>query len=264
MKRRTFNTLSLISALLLACTTVLWGWSFWADMREDRLSISDNFHMGAYRGRLEFFSLKIGPYHGSSTIFDETKDTERGFGDTLGVYYRYLRFADSGDVIWTLSVSLFYPMIVFAVLPMTWAWLWWQRAKLLPLACQREPVPLHEMFWVISLYWWVGILGIACLTVASGVGIACVSRQGFLSWESFGIMAGYCFHAGVFGTSLYVARRLLTKPDGMLPYDRMVGIVLATMYFPILTIPGIICVQGVTKHFAAHCESVANQSKVAL
>ena len=52
------------------------------------------------------------------------------------------------------------------------------------------------------------------------------------------------------------------KPEGMLPFARMVGIILATLYFPILTIPGIICVLRVTKHFAGYCESVAgNQSK---
>jgi len=50
----------------------------------------------------------------------------------------------------------------------------------------------------------------------------------------------------------------------MLPYARMVGIVLATAYFPILTIPGIICVRRVTEHFAAYCESVAHQSMEAL
>ena len=69
-----------------------------------------------------------------------------------------------------------------------------------------------------------------------------------------------CLAIVVFGTSIHVAHRLKSKPEGMLPFARMVGIILATLYFPILTIPGIICVRRVTKHFAAYCESVANQS----
>jgi hypothetical protein len=68
-------------------------------------------------------------------------------------------------------------------------------------------------------------------------------------------MAICCIFAMAFGTSLHVAHRLATKPEGMLPYARLVGIILATTWFPILTIPGIICVRRVTKHFAAYREA---------
>jgi hypothetical protein len=129
MKSRIFNTLSLISALLVACTVVSWPWSYKTDPRVDRLSIGDSFHVGVYRGRLEFFSLKIGPYHGSTISLGDGSEISRwGFGDAYGIYYRYFRWADSGAVLWTLSVSLSYPMIVFAVLPTIWGWKRW-RAK---------------------------------------------------------------------------------------------------------------------------------------
>ena len=65
MKSRIFNTLSLISAILLACTIILWAWSFRADPRKDRLSFSGSFHVGFYDGRIDLFSHKHGPYHGS-------------------------------------------------------------------------------------------------------------------------------------------------------------------------------------------------------
>lgn len=142
MTRRVFNTLSLISATLLACTLLLWTWSFWTDPSKDHLSFTDTFHVAVQRGRVDFFSDKNGRYHGSiialtsperpiERIFSE----RRGFGDTLGIYYRYFRRADTGAVLWTFSVSLFYPMIVFAVLPLMWGWRRW-RAK--SVAGKRE------------------------------------------------------------------------------------------------------------------------------
>src|SRR5208283_3468380 len=129
-----FNALSLISAIVLACTIILWGWSFWTDPRKDCLSFSGNFHVAVENGRVSFFNVKdYGPYHGSvialtsdewpiERIFSE----RRYFGDTLGVYYRYFRWADSGIVLWTLSVTLLYPMVVFLMLPLTWAWKRWR------------------------------------------------------------------------------------------------------------------------------------------
>ncbi|MGO8746191.1 MAG: hypothetical protein ACLQNE_09395 [Thermoguttaceae bacterium] len=132
MSRRIFNTLSLISAIFLACTVVSWVWSFWANPQKESLSFSRSFHVGVFGGRVEFFSDKdYGPYHGSIISLDGgPKFAERrGFGDTLGIYYRLFRWADSGAVLWTLSVSLAYPLILFAVLPAIWGWKWW-RAKI--------------------------------------------------------------------------------------------------------------------------------------
>ena len=65
MKSRIFNTLSLISAILLACTVILWVWSFWANPYKSNLSVSNALHIGLCDGRIEFFSDKFGPYHGS-------------------------------------------------------------------------------------------------------------------------------------------------------------------------------------------------------
>ena len=84
---------------------------------------------------MSFFSDKeYGPYHGSIIAVTSPEwpikrifSKQRAFGDFCGIYYRYFRWADSGNVLWTLSVSLFYPMIVFAVLPTIWGWKRWRR-----------------------------------------------------------------------------------------------------------------------------------------
>jgi len=152
MKSRIFNTVSLISAILLACTIFLWAWSFWTDPRKDCLSFSGDFHVAVQHGRVVFFNVKdYGPYHGSIIALTSPEwpierifSKQQAFGDICGIYYRYFRWADSGDVLWTLSVSLFYPMIVFAVLPTIWVWKQWRAWMLLP-ACQKESGPRHEM-----------------------------------------------------------------------------------------------------------------------
>jgi len=134
MFRRIFNMLSLVSAILLAATIILWAWSFWTDPRKDCLAFSGDSHVAVEYGRVSFFNDKeYGPYHGSiialtspempiERIFAE----RRGFGDTAGIYYRYFRWADSGAILWTLSISLFYPIIVFVVLPFIWVWKRWR------------------------------------------------------------------------------------------------------------------------------------------
>jgi len=134
MTRRIFNTLSLISAILLACTIILWAWSFWTDPRKDCVSFSRNFHVAVENVRVSFFNVKdYGPYHGGILSLASGEETafpafaeRRGFGDTLGIYYRYFRWADSGIILWTLSVTLLYPMIVLAVLPTVGAWKRWR------------------------------------------------------------------------------------------------------------------------------------------
>ncbi len=129
MARHIFNTLSLISALLLVGTVLLWAWSFGTDPRKDRLSFSDNFHVGFYDGRIAFFSDAHGPYHRGSEISldrDIEISSYRALDDRFGgIFYRYFRLTDS-TLLFTLSVSLLYPLFVLSVPPLVWAWRWWQ------------------------------------------------------------------------------------------------------------------------------------------
>ena len=153
MIRRIFNTLSLISAILLACTVILWAWSFLDQPRKDCLSFSGDFHVRLLRWPHDFFSDKDGPYHGSIIALSSPKkpverifSKQQGFGDTLGIYYRYFRWADSGAVLWTLSVSLFYPMIVFAVLPAISLWSWRRRVTRFSVPFGKCSVPDRKCF----------------------------------------------------------------------------------------------------------------------
>jgi hypothetical protein len=101
MKSRFFHALSLISTVLLACTFLLWLWSFWTDPRRDCLSFASSFHVAVQGGRISFFNNKeFGPYRGSiltlrgREVFSEL----HGFGDTFGIYYRYFRWAESASI----------------------------------------------------------------------------------------------------------------------------------------------------------------------
>jgi len=273
MSRRLFNALSLISAVYLLGTVNLWIWSFWADARTQSLSFANDFHVAAERGRLSFFNDKdYGPYRGSIiAIVSEEWPMERifskhqAFGETLGIYYRYFRWADSGAVLWTLSISLIYPLILFSLLPAIWIVLRRQqigeRLMVIGQALRDSDDPRREIRLVIRLYWWMGVLG---LTIYAGavciIGLRLMLRLEPVSLNSVGPLVFCGMLVALFGASLHVAQRLATRPDGMLAYARIIGIALAVAYFPVLTLPGIICVERVTKHLAAYCESLGADS----
>jgi MFS-type transporter involved in bile tolerance (Atg22 family) len=117
---------------------------------------------------------------------------------------------------------------------------------------------------VIRLYWWMGLVGVATYsTLAIFVSLGWSFHQdpptdayiGFLTLCTVSIVA--------FASSIHVAHRLAAKPQGFLPWARMVGLILATWWFPILTVPGIICVRRATRHYAAYCNLISADNKMA-
>ena len=94
------------------------------------LTVTDGFHMQLTRRdlnvRMVFFNdAEDGPYRGSmmSVVGAEGDmyslfEDEASFGDTAGIYYRYFRGADG--TLWTLMISLWYPVALSAVLPAWW------------------------------------------------------------------------------------------------------------------------------------------------
>lgn len=82
----------------------------WDDDQEERKVPTANLQL------LVLSALGIG------LVGDESAVERRAFGDTLGIYYRYFRWTVSGATLWTLSVSLVYPLAMFTVLPLVWAW----------------------------------------------------------------------------------------------------------------------------------------------
>ncbi len=123
MRRRIPNVMSVASAVLAGCTIIIWAVSFCVEPQDCNIPISGEFFIAASDGRIHFYSHRIGPYRGSSLSEADGLPDARGFGDTCGIYYRYFRWARSGNVLWTLSVSLTYPLILFSVLPAVWLWL---------------------------------------------------------------------------------------------------------------------------------------------
>jgi hypothetical protein len=99
--------------LLSGCITDAW---------HHRVSITPTFHIGVWNigldSRLVFFNdAEYGPYRGSIVgLAGNEYPHTRGFGDTLGIYYRHFTWPDS--VLWTLAVSLWYPILLFSLWPL--------------------------------------------------------------------------------------------------------------------------------------------------
>ena len=64
-----------------------------------------------------FFNQKM-PYMGSIVSFAGDKSVvERGL-TAWGLYFRLIKHADTNETWWTLMVSLWYPIIIFGILPL--------------------------------------------------------------------------------------------------------------------------------------------------
>jgi hypothetical protein len=131
MGRPAFNVASLVSAFLLSLTIALWGAAFTLNPYDHHWSVTNSFHVGVggrFDGRLFFFSDESGPYQGSIIALDGNPRLRQvGWGDAYGIYYRHFRWLDSGQTMWTLAVSLWYPTVLFSILPAAWAWCRWRR-----------------------------------------------------------------------------------------------------------------------------------------
>ncbi|QOV87379.1 hypothetical protein [Humisphaera borealis] len=139
MVNRLFNLASLLSAIAFCVVVVAWvaaaGIDPGIDPRKQFLSVSPDFHvsLGA-RGadaRVKVFNdSTYGPYAGSIVGFagDPNGPTTSGFGDFAGVYYRMIRWPN-GSSLWTLSLSLFYPLLAASALPIAWRVRRWRRSR---------------------------------------------------------------------------------------------------------------------------------------
>jgi hypothetical protein len=95
------------------------------------MSIANDFHVGLGDGQVFFFNDTVGPYQGSiiGLADDEGNISPKllriGARDFPGVYYRYFGWADS--TLWTLELSLLWPIGVYG-LPAAF-WMWCRRRK---------------------------------------------------------------------------------------------------------------------------------------
>ncbi len=117
-----------------------------------------------------------------------------------------------------------------------------------------QPVERREMLLVVRIYWWMGAVGIAAYIVGAAA-FAFSDLDGDAIATVFAVVLTV-FHAACLATfvaSIYVARRLSTRPKGLLPFARIVAITLATAYFPLMTVPGLMCLRRLNKYFAPFC-----------
>jgi hypothetical protein len=119
IRARDIPTIS--SAVVLSLFLLLFALGFITDPWRHHLSLSRDFHIGVWNNgldsRLVFFSdSEYGPYRGSIVGLAGSKYPHtNAFGDFFGVYYRHFTWPDS--ILWTLMVSMWYPILVFSLWP---------------------------------------------------------------------------------------------------------------------------------------------------
>lgn len=131
-----WRVIALASSAGLAMTVALWLAAFFVNPWDCHLSVGDTFHVGVWGGvdgpmfgRVVLFNdREYGPYRGSIIALSDgrggvwPRHRVSGWGDACGVYYRHFYFADSGRTLWTVMVSLLYPFVAFAIVPLAWVW----------------------------------------------------------------------------------------------------------------------------------------------
>ncbi len=133
VRRRLFDSACLISLVLLVVAMASRAAPFKAPAIERGVSISESFRIGyepspsaPAMGRLLFFNRPEGPYRGSVVYFTDEDGNPLvpmrvvSFGEVLGVYFRYFHWMESGDTLWTLTLSVAYPIAMLSVLPVVW------------------------------------------------------------------------------------------------------------------------------------------------
>ena len=161
MKRnRKFNVATFASTILLCGTIILLVAAFFVNPKGQKISLTNNFHVSVWEGfggdiigRLVFFNnAEYGPYSGSIMRFGGESDKEArwgwsvgnydlggittinpkgnvdklGFCTLPGIYFRHWKIHDEARSLWTLMVSLWYPLFLFSILPVIWSICYWR------------------------------------------------------------------------------------------------------------------------------------------
>lgn len=126
MTTRVFNIAVILSTILFCLIVVAWIAGHWIDPRSEFVSISNSCHVSIstvrWDARLHFFNdSSYGPYSGSiiGIAGDPNGPKVTGFGDTAGIYVRWIRWRD-GYLLWTFSLSLVYLLTASTILPLVW------------------------------------------------------------------------------------------------------------------------------------------------
>ena len=129
MAHLTFKIATMFSTVMLALAVLLFLLGYIVNPLKYHLSFREDSHVGVssdgFDSRLVFFNdAEYGPYRGSIIGLVDADgnayppmEREESFGDSWGVYYRHFQWPDS--TLWTLMVTLWYPVALFAIMPIT-------------------------------------------------------------------------------------------------------------------------------------------------
>jgi hypothetical protein len=132
MKRRLLNTIAILCAVPLTISLLILLVAPFLDPAENHVSFGRTFHVSAecrkFDSRIVFFNdSEYGPYCGSVIGLSDDDgnvypplERQLGFGNTWGIYYRYFRWSDA--TLWTLTVSLWYPIVVLSAIVIGIKW----------------------------------------------------------------------------------------------------------------------------------------------
>jgi len=142
MATKLIRSACVTSCILCGVSLILLLLSLFLNPRDHRISFTEDYHLGLWRGRIVFFSdPEYGPYRGSIIGLTDADgnvypplEREIKWGDSLGVYFRYFRWTDS--TLWTLTVSLLWPMGIFGLPFAICVCVWWRRTV---LNCPTRP-----------------------------------------------------------------------------------------------------------------------------
>lgn len=117
--------LTVVSGVVCLTVLVVLLISYQLDVERHGIAVTSGFHVGFFRGGVWFYGNEL-PYMGSIIQISSAGAPGSGYPPLLdeagvdfpGVYYRFFRFRSS--TIWTLMVSLWYPVGLFVLLPVVW------------------------------------------------------------------------------------------------------------------------------------------------
>jgi hypothetical protein len=132
MNRRVLDTIEVLCAVPLTISLLLLLVAPFLNPADNYLSFGRDFHVSAecrkFDSRIVFFNdTAYGPYRGSVIgLSDDDGNAypplqrQLAFGGAWGVFYRYFRWTDA--TLWTLTVSLWYPIVILSaiVIGVTW------------------------------------------------------------------------------------------------------------------------------------------------
>jgi hypothetical protein len=123
MKVSVLKAASVAVTVLLGATILLMVVGYAITPWDHYLTLSENIHCSVWNRGLDsrlvvFNNTSYGPYRGSIIKINGKAYPplvrENAFGDSLGIYYRYFEW--SKGKLWTLMVSLWYPLVAFAII----------------------------------------------------------------------------------------------------------------------------------------------------